>query len=103
MLHGVVDEWCPTLLSHRLYVSAASFRDYLARRGEQYLPWSVNGPVGDILTIDDATHAGGSACIIARELGHEVIFFVNPANIESGRPYFFSVLDAHIDNRRCSG
>ena len=61
--------------------------------------WSADGTGGDVLTVDDATCAGADACLTARRLGHEVMFFVNPFQIASGQPYFFSLLDAIIDAR----
>ena len=68
----------------------------LLRGRERYRGWGVGG---DVLTVDDATRAGAEACWIARELGHEVIFFVNPLQVSTGMPYFFSALDAHIEAR----
>jgi Polysaccharide deacetylase len=99
MIHGVVPCWEANLSSHRLYVSAASLRAYLKRREIPYGPWG-SASSADMLTVDDATRAGADACVIARQMGHEVTFFVNPANVVSGQPYFFSALDAYIDRRQ---
>ncbi len=98
-LHGVVDHWSPAMSVDRLYVSRASLAKYLARRESRYEGWSAGGPTGDALSVDDATRAGAAACLLARELGHEVVFFVNPMQIATGQPYFFSVLDACLDGR----
>jgi hypothetical protein len=45
---------------------------------------------------------GANACSLARQLGHEVIFFVNPLQVSTGDPYFFSLLAAIIDGRATS-
>jgi hypothetical protein len=53
-----------------------------------------------VLTVDDSTRSGAEACLIARELGHEVLFFINPEPVVSGVPYFFSLFDTFVDARR---
>jgi hypothetical protein len=50
-------------------------------------------PTGDSLTIDDSTNAAARACTLAREAGHEVTLFINPAQIARQRQYWFSRLD----------
>lgn len=100
LLHGVVNKWSRDLFTHRIHVSADSFRSYLESRPTKYASWTNAVPTGDVMTIDDSTKGGAEACLLARALGHEVIFFVNPLPIITGAPYFFSYLDAYIDDRK---
>ncbi len=99
LLHGTVDDWTPGRMALRTYVPRQAFEAYLRQRDAAFVAWCGDRTSGDVLTIDDATRAGADACLAARELGHEVVFFVNPFQIASGQPYFFSVLDAAIDAR----
>jgi hypothetical protein len=102
-LHGIVDHWVADSSTDRLYVSRASFEGHLKRRPAAYSTWGDSEPAGDdILMVDDATRAGAEACRLARDLGHEVIFFINPYQVVAGRPYFFSVLDVFIEERSAS-
>ena len=94
-LHGVVDEWSPAYV-HRNYGSRAAFEAHLRARGTPYGRWE-DAAHADQLSVDDSTRAGAEACLLARELGHEIAFFINPLQIERGDPYFFSYLDASID------
>jgi peptidoglycan/xylan/chitin deacetylase (PgdA/CDA1 family) len=55
------------------------------------------GGRGDALTIDDATQAAAHAARLARAHGHAVSLFVNPAQVESGEPYWFALLHALVD------
>lgn len=100
LIHGVVDGWTPTKLTHRIYVERASLRHYLEARAAKYSAWSSGEPPSELLTVDDSTRAGAEACLLARELGHEVLFFINPEPILDGQPYFFSYLDLVLDHRR---
>ena len=52
---------------------------------------------GVALTIDDATRGAADAALQARRHGHEVTLFVNPAQVESGEPYAFLVLNLVLD------
>ena len=99
LLHGVVDEYVRGALAYRNYVPREGFENYLRSRRAPFAPWSADEQAGDVLTVDDATRAGAEACRCARGLGHEVMFFVNPYQIATGQPYFFSLLDAVIDAR----
>ena len=86
-------------MGHRNYVPRQAFETYLRQRDRPFVAWAGDRTAGDVLTVDDATQAAADACITARELGHEVTLFVNPFQIVSGHPYFFSLLDAAIDDR----
>jgi hypothetical protein len=99
LLHGIVDEWAQGRQIYRNYVSRASLEAHLMGRASPYGAWNADDPDGDVLTIDDATRAGADACRLARRLGHEVIFFVNPFQVATGEPYYFSLLDAFLDAR----
>ena len=101
-LHGVVDEWSAGAATHRNYVAREWFERHLRGRIAPYGEWKGKTAEGDFLSVDDATRAGAAACRVARELGHEVIFFVNPLQVATGTPYFFSVLDAALDTRTVS-
>jgi hypothetical protein len=52
---------------------------------------------GDALTIDDATRGAADAALLARRYGHAVTLFVNPAQVESGAPYWFFLLNVLLD------
>jgi hypothetical protein len=99
VLHGTVDRYVRGAAAHRNYVPRDAFETYLRSRATPFVGWNAGRPEGDVLTVDDATHAGADACMTARRLGHEVMFFVNPFQITSGQPYFFSLLDTIIDAR----
>lgn len=103
LLHGVVEKHDTDLRTHRLCVSKDSFVRHLQsgiryRRLEELLSGHDTGSM-NVLTIDDSTLAGVEACRIARELGQEVAFFVNPEPVITEMPYFFSLFDAIIDQR----
>ncbi|MDX2170097.1 MAG: polysaccharide deacetylase family protein [Deltaproteobacteria bacterium] len=100
LLHGIVDEYVPGASAYRNYVPRAMFERYLRERAAPFADWRGDGSTGDLLTVDDATRAGADACLAARRLGHPVLFFVNPYQVVSGEPYFFSLLAALLDARR---
>ena len=52
---------------------------------------------GDALTIDDGTRAAADAALLARRFGHAVSLFINPAHVDSARPYSFHLLNALLD------
>ncbi|MBI3785903.1 MAG: polysaccharide deacetylase family protein [Deltaproteobacteria bacterium] len=99
LLHGTVDDWTPGRMAHQNYVPRPALETYLRQRDRPFAAWCRDATAGDVLTVDDATRAGADACLAARQLGHEVVFFVNAFQIASGQPYFFSLLDAAIDAR----
>lgn len=99
-LHGIVDEWSPSFVN-RNYVSRTAFEKHLRSRKTPYGTWE-NAAVIDHLSVDDSTRAGADACLLARRLGHEVVFFINPLSIETGEPYFFTLLDTFVDARAVS-
>jgi polysaccharide deacetylase len=99
-LHGIVDDWSPSCVN-RNYVSRAAFETHLRSREKQYGAWERVADV-DHLSVDDSTRAGADACLLARGLGHEVVFFVNPLPVETGEPYFFTLLDTFLDARTVS-
>jgi hypothetical protein len=99
LLHGIVDAYERGALTHRSYLPRDAFEAYLRQRAVPFGSWGADGPAGDVLTVDDATRAGADACLVARRLGHAVMFFVNPYQIASGQPYFFSLLNALLDAR----
>ncbi len=94
-LHGIVDEWSSSFVN-RNYGSRAALEKHLRARSTPYGRWEDGSQV-DHLSVDDSTRAGAEACLLARALGHEVVFFINPLQIETGEQYFFSYLDAFID------
>ena len=99
MLHGCSPEWDNQQECFRNYVPVSALRSFLDRRPRAYGKWNEIGGV-DHLSIDDSTRGAAAACRLARSLGHEVTLFVNPRQIDIGQPYFFSLLDSVLDNRR---
>jgi len=99
-LHGIVDDWSPSFVN-RNYASRAAFERHLRSRKSPYDAWE-NAAHADHLSIDDSTRAGADASMLARNLGHEVVFFINPLQIETGEPYFFTLLDTFLDARAVS-
>ena len=99
LLHGIVEQYVHGVSAYRNFVPREAFEAYLRSRRVPFAGWSADGADGDVLTVDDATRAGADACMSARRLGHEVMFFVNPYQIATGQPYCFSLLDAIIDAR----
>jgi hypothetical protein len=98
MLHGCVQSWHPHVQAERNCVPEDALKRHLdARRPYQKLADAADG---DVLTVDDSTCGATRACLLAREAGHEVTLFVNPAQIARRRLYWFSRLDAIIDQRQ---
>lgn len=97
LIHGAVEGQWHDSQGTRNYVAAKSLREYLARRNTMYLELNEAPGFGEYLTVDDSTVGAAMACKIAREEGHNVTIFVNPYQIINGVPYFFSVLDAILD------
>jgi hypothetical protein len=80
-------------------VSEGALRSYLKNLPSKYgASLDPSGP--DVLTIDDSTKGAGWAAALARECGHQVFLFINPHQISTGEPYYFSLFDACLDNRR---
>jgi Polysaccharide deacetylase len=102
LFHGCVDRWYPRQERFRNFVSEDALRTHLASRAEKYGPWIPENQRHDVLTVDDSTRGAGRFCAVAREMGHEVMLFVNPQQIVTGSPYFFSLLDAYLDARGVS-
>jgi peptidoglycan/xylan/chitin deacetylase (PgdA/CDA1 family) len=91
MIHGCVPEWRADAQGYRNYVGERELVAFLRGRTRRYDHDRA------ALTVDDSTVGGARACLIAREEGHEVTLFLNPAQIERGRTYWFSRLDAMLD------
>jgi polysaccharide deacetylase len=98
MIHGCAPSWRPHEQSLRNYVSEGSLKRHLVACREAYGPLS-DFPAHDVLTIDDSTIGAARACLVAREAGHAVTLFINPAQIARRRLYWFSRLDAILDAR----
>jgi peptidoglycan/xylan/chitin deacetylase (PgdA/CDA1 family) len=98
MLHGCAPRWSAGIQSLRNYVPEAGLRCYLESRAGKYEEVSA-ASARDALTVDDSTVGGARACSIAREYGHEVTLFINPAQVARQRPYWFTRLDAILDAR----
>jgi len=98
MLHGCVERDTGAQ-SCRNFVGASALRRYL-QGGAPYEAWTLGRTTGRCLTVDDATKGAAHACEIARSLGHEVMLFVNPFQVATGAPYFFTLLDAVLEARR---
>jgi hypothetical protein len=98
MLHGCAPSWRPHVQTMRNYVSEDSLERYLDARCNRYGALSSVSDA-DALTIDDSTTGAARACVVARQTGHEVTLFINPAHIARQRPYWFSRLDTILDER----
>src|SRR5438132_11668880 len=94
MIHGCVPQWRSDSQTLRNYVGEAEFVAFLRRQPRRFDHRTA------ALTIDDSTAGGARASLIAREEGHEVTLFLNPAQIERRRTYWFSTLDAMLDATR---
>jgi hypothetical protein len=94
MIHGCVARRRSDAQTHRNYVAEADLVAFLRRQPRRYDHRAV------ALTIDDSTAGGARASLIAREEGHEVALFLNPAQIAGRRTYWFSTLDAMLDSTR---
>jgi hypothetical protein len=74
--------------------------EYLEHRPDKLVDLEVAlAGGGDALTIDDATRAGAAMAAAARRSGHDVTLFVNPCNVEEGKPYYLHLLTLLIS--RC--
>ena len=103
MLHGCLPSWHPHVQAERNYVPEGALKRHLDARHAPYqkLADAVQSDADvDVLTIDDSTRGAARACRLAREAGHEVTLFVNPAQIARRRLYWFSRLDAIMDQRQ---
>ncbi|MFI7542407.1 polysaccharide deacetylase family protein [Actinoplanes sp. NPDC049599] len=99
LLHGCVPSWHPSVQTERNYVPEEALKRHLDERRVPYR--SIAGAAdGDVLTIDDSTCGAARACRLARAAGHEVTLFVNPAQIDRRRTYWFSRFDVIMDQRR---
>ena len=97
-MHGVVERPVADLVQHRNMLDRNAFARFVAGRAPRFgsLEQAVLG-AANALTIDDATTAAFDAALLAREAGHETTVFINPFNVETGAPYWFSVLDVALD------
>lgn len=96
-LHGVVDRPRSDVFCDRNMVEAERLRAFL-QSAPKFVPLQValKGE-GQALTIDDATEAAARTALLARSFGHAVTLFVNPWQVEDGRAYGFSWLNAIMD------
>lgn len=100
-IHGTVKNWNYYSECHRLYVNENRFIQYLETLPYKYSRLdSVDKTPA--MTIDDSTKAGAEACIIARDMGHNVTLFINPWQIISQTLYPINLLDFAIDQRKKS-
>lgn len=98
-IHGIVENYQPEKHIYRSYVPKTTFEDFLNTQSKSFGKWEEGRTTSDILTIDDSTQGGAEACIMARNLGHEVILFVNPHQIINQEPYWFSLFNCLLDYR----
>jgi hypothetical protein len=101
--HGVLAGWDGGRLVDRLYAPRGAFISSLEKSATKYIKVQNCGPHDTALTIDDSTMAGAEACLIARKFGHEVTLFLNPHQIISQAPYFFTILNLAIDRVAARG
>jgi hypothetical protein len=94
MIHGCVAQRRPDTQAHRNYIGEADLVAFLRRQPGRYDHRTA------ALTIDDSTAGAARSGLIAREEGHEVTLFLNPAQIARRRTYWFSILDALLDSTR---
>lgn len=99
MLHGCARDWHSGKQSCRNFVPIDALWTHLRDSRTRYEPL-VAHERHDVLTVDDSTRGAALVCAMAREAGHHVTLFVNPAPIETGRDYWFTRFDAALDGRR---
>lgn len=95
--HGIVDGCNTGRFEHRNMLDTEEFRKILTEAPRFVSITDALEGRGWALTIDDATRAAADAARMARELGHEVTLFINPWQIEDGKPSWFSRLDGWLD------
>jgi hypothetical protein len=98
-IHGCASSWHANLQVVRNYVPEDSLKRHLLERDIPYGPLSESDEY-DALTVDDSTNGAARSCVLARETGHEVTLFINPAQIERRRTYWSGLFDAIVDDRR---
>lgn len=97
-MHGIVRECNPALFVHRNMDDWDRFERHLKERSAPYVSVDdARAGKGDALTIDDSTHAAADAARLARTLGHEVTFFINPWNIVENTTYIPALLNVLMD------
>jgi glycosyltransferase involved in cell wall biosynthesis len=98
VMHGVVDHPVPDSFRDRNMLDREAFIRFLEKRTPKFgaLEDAVES-ASTALTTDDGTRASFEAAVLARELGHEVTAFINPFNVETQTPYWFSLLDLVLD------
>jgi len=95
--NGILDKRTEHRFAHHRFEDRKTYCALL-KSGQKFV--SLRDAVEDKgpgLTIDGATVAAANAANLAREFGQEVTLFVNPWQIISGRPYWFSRLDNLLD------
>lgn len=97
LLHGSAPDWRSDRFTCRNVVPTSALERFLTSRPAPFVDLEQALLGGDALTVDDATRGGAAVCRLARRLGHEVTFFVNPFNVAASRPYFFAPLNAALD------
>jgi len=102
--HGIVEQRSAAAFADRNMLDVDVFAQHLLYRASRYVPLEqAQRGVGDALTVDDSTVAAAEACRVARDLKHDVTFFINPVNIVEERTYFFARLDAALDRCEAAG
>jgi hypothetical protein len=102
--HGIVEQRSAAAFADRNMLDVEAFAQHLLYRASRYVPLEqAQRGLGDALTVDDSTVAAADACRVARDLKHDVTFFINPANIVEERTYFFARLDAALDRSEAAG
>jgi peptidoglycan/xylan/chitin deacetylase (PgdA/CDA1 family) len=94
--HGLAPGAEPKSFQTRFRSDPAAFSKFLAQQAFVTLDAALRGE-GNAITVDDATVASAELCRMARAAGHPVVLFVNPGQVESGRPYWFMLLNALCD------
>lgn len=98
-LHGVSSNYNAAAQSCRNYIPTNLFEVFLDSIDWKYSSWKNFSNKTNVLTIDDSTYGGAEACLLARKKGHEVIYFINPCQIQSNASYFFCLLDLYLDSK----
>ncbi len=100
-MHGVISRLKPDCCAQRGLFETAKFVQHLQSRSKPYVElYSAMGGKGDALTIDDATHAGCEAALLARQHGHAVTLFINPGHVIERKPYFLVLLSLVVDRTK---
>jgi hypothetical protein len=99
-IHGVAPDVDPRRFEFKNMSDLSMVRNFLASRPPLVPLRETLVGGGMALTVDDSTRGAADATLLAREFGHAVTLFINPEAIDTGAPYWFTLLDLLISKLR---